>query len=141
MVGFWNGSDSEMRRHLHRKTAGLPDAALDLLDPLLEVRVAGIDVAPGVEDGDDRLAGVVAAVKAHLRGARAVAEGAEILDAVPAMASEFFGLLAGGGIDHLKSEVVIVIGLGPESSAGLIRSGLTPHRHYCGPNAEIKEAS
>jgi hypothetical protein len=105
VVGFWNGSDSESAGILHRKAAGLPDAALDLLDPLLEMRVAGIDVAPGVDDGDHRLARVVAAVKAHLRGARAVAEGAEILDAIPAMASEFFGLLAGGGIGHLNSQL------------------------------------
>jgi hypothetical protein len=80
------------RRHLDRKAAGLPDAALDLLDALLKWR-GRVDVAPGVDDGDHRLARVVAAVIAHLRGARAVAEGAQVLDAVPAMASEFFGFL------------------------------------------------
>ena len=38
------------RRHLDREAARLPDAALDLLGALAEVRVAGVDVAPGVED-------------------------------------------------------------------------------------------
>ena len=44
------------RRHLDREPAGLPDAALDLLDALLEMRVARVDVAPGVDDRDHRLA-------------------------------------------------------------------------------------
>ncbi len=82
------------RRHLDREAAGLPDAALDLLGALLEVRVAGVDVAPGVDDRDHRLAGVVAAVIAHLRGARAVAERAHVLHAVPAVAAQLLGRLA-----------------------------------------------
>ena len=44
------------RRHLDRETAGLPDAALDFLGARAEMAVARIDVAPGVEHGDDRLA-------------------------------------------------------------------------------------
>ena len=76
------------RRHLHRESPRLPDTALDLLDPLLEVRVAGIDVAPGVEDRDHRLAGVVRARVAHLRGARTVAERAQVVHAVPAVAAQ-----------------------------------------------------
>ena len=62
------------RRHLDREAAGLPDAALHLLGALAEVRVARVDVAPRVDDRDHRLAEVVAARVAHLRGARAVAE-------------------------------------------------------------------
>ena len=76
------------RRHFHREAARLPYAALHFLDALLEVGVAGIDVAPGVDDGDHRLAGVVAAVVTHLRRARAVAEGAHVLGAVPAVAAQ-----------------------------------------------------
>ena len=49
--------------------------------------VAGIDVAPGVNDRDDRFARIVRAVIAHLRGARTMAERAKIVDAVPAVAA------------------------------------------------------
>ena len=45
------------RRHLEREAAGLQHAALHLLGALPEMRVAGVDVAPGVDDRDDRLAG------------------------------------------------------------------------------------
>ena len=38
------------RRHLDREPAGRPHAALHLLHPLLEMRVARVDVAPGVDD-------------------------------------------------------------------------------------------
>ena len=60
------------RRHLDRKSARLPDAALHFLGALAEVRVARIDVAPRVDDRDNGLADVFAARIAHLRGARAV---------------------------------------------------------------------
>jgi hypothetical protein len=75
------------RRHLHRKAPGLPNTALDLFHPLLEVGVTGVDVAPSVDDGNHRFARVVTAVVAHLRGARAVAKGAQVFHAVPAVAS------------------------------------------------------
>ena len=55
------------RRHLERKSARLEHAALHVLGALLEMRVAGIDVAPGVEDGDHRLAGIILGGVAHLR--------------------------------------------------------------------------
>ena len=61
-------------RDLHREPARLPDAALDLLGAHPEVRVAGIGVAPGVQDRDDRLAGDVLGAEAGLLRARAVAE-------------------------------------------------------------------
>ena len=60
------------------------------------MRVAGVDVAPGVDDRDHRFAGVVAAVIAHLGRTRAVPERAEVFDTVPAVAAEFFRLFAGG---------------------------------------------
>ena len=80
------------RRHLDRKAAGLPDAALHLLGALAEMAMAGIDVAPGVDDGDDRLAAIVLASEAHLRRARAVAERAQVLDPVPAVAAQLAGV-------------------------------------------------
>ena len=96
------------RRHLEREPARLPHAALHVLDALLEVRVARVDVAPRVDDRDDRLAAVIRGVEAHLRGARAVAEGPQVVHAVPAVAAEFLGSFAGhaanlaragGGVD------------------------------------------
>src|SRR5579862_1359710 len=36
--------------HFHGKTAGLPDAALNVFGALAEMAVAGIDVAPSVDD-------------------------------------------------------------------------------------------
>ena len=69
------------RRDFDRESARLPHAALHLFDALLEVHVAGADVAPGVEDADDGLAGVVGAVVAHLRDAGALAERAEVVRA------------------------------------------------------------
>src|SRR5690606_11530728 len=80
------------------------DAALDLLDALLEVAVAGIDVAPGIDDGDHRIARIVGAVIAHLRGARAVAERTQVLDAVPAVAAQILGALALGCVGHDVAE-------------------------------------
>ena len=84
------------RRHLDRKAARLPDPALHFLGALPEMRVAGIDVAPRVDDGDDRLALVVGARIAHLRRARAMAERAHVVRAVPAMGAQLFGFLAVG---------------------------------------------
>ena len=83
------------RRQFDREAARLPHAALHLLDPLLEVGVAGVDVAPGVDDRDHRLACIIGAVVAHLRRARAMAEGAQIVHPVPAMTAKVFGALAG----------------------------------------------
>ena len=68
------------------------------------MRVAGIDVTPGVDDRDHRLAGVVAARVAHLRGPRAVAEGAQIRGAIPAPGAQVFGNLA--GFLHRRVETV-----------------------------------
>ena len=83
--------------HLDGKAAGLPHAALDLLRAAAEMGVALIDLAPGVDDRDHRLAGVVLAAVAHLQGARAVTEGAQILGTVPAMAAQLFRGFSGHG--------------------------------------------
>ncbi len=50
------------RRQLDRKAAGLQHAALHVLGARAQVRVAEIDVAPGVDDADDRLAGPIGGV-------------------------------------------------------------------------------
>ena len=60
------------------------------------MRVARVDVAPRVDDRDDRLALVVGARVAHLRRARAMAERAHVVRAEPAMRAQFFRLLARG---------------------------------------------
>ena len=54
------------RRHLQRETARLQNAALHVLRPLAQVCVAGIDIAPGVDDADDRAFAPIALVIAHL---------------------------------------------------------------------------
>ena len=66
-------------RHAAAGGVGLQHAALHILDPLLEVRVAGIDVGPCVDDGDDRPASPILAVIAHLHEARAMAEAAQMV--------------------------------------------------------------
>ena len=79
------------RRQLDGKAAGLPDAALDVLGALAQMAVAGVDLAPGVEDADHRLAGPVGAVVAELPEPRAMAERAQIVAAEPAVAAQFLG--------------------------------------------------
>src|SRR5476649_1988205 len=44
-----------LHRDDRRKSAGLPDSALDVFDALRKVRVAGLEVGPGRQDADDRL--------------------------------------------------------------------------------------
>ena len=69
-VGFGDGE----RGDLDREAAGRPDAAFDGFGALPQVRVTGIDFAPGVEDGDDRLADEIFVAHAELLHARAMAE-------------------------------------------------------------------
>jgi len=93
------------RRHLDREAAGLVDAALDLLRARAEVGMARVDVAPGVDDRDHGLARVVGAVVAHLRGARAMAERPQVVDAVPAVAAQLLRFLLPLGGHGLSSVV------------------------------------
>ena len=105
-------------RHLQRETARLPHAALHLLGALPEMRMAVVDVRPGIDDRDHRLARVVGAVVAHLRRARAMAERAQVLDAEPAVANEVprgvfswrdcIYLRAGGDMAKKRSEPRVV---------------------------------
>src|SRR5207247_117908 len=100
--------------HLDRKSARLPHAALDFLRTRAEVRVAGIDVAPGVDDGDHRFPRVIALVVAHLRGARAVVEGLAVAYAVPAVAAQLFGAFSRGHSGSLDFELQFY----PDNSRG-----------------------
>ena len=72
------GLAQRQQRDLHREAAGLPDAALDVFGAQAEMRVAGVGVAPRVEDGDDRLAGHVVGAEAGLlaraSGGRTIAD-------------------------------------------------------------------
>ena len=71
------------------------EVALHVLGAGLEVRVASVDVAPRIQDRDDRLVLPVVCIQAHLAQARAMAERAEVLQAQPTMGTECVGRLAG----------------------------------------------
>src|SRR4029077_3346353 len=74
-----------------------PDAALHLLYPLLEMRVTGIDVAPGIDDADHRLDPVILSVETHLRCTGSVTERTHVLLSVPTVTSQIFRLPTGHG--------------------------------------------
>ena len=88
------------RRQLDREAAGLQDAALHMLDPLLEMDMALVDVGPGVDDPDDRFTFPVGRVIAHLHRPRAVPEGPQIVDAEPFVTAKF---LVGLALAHVHS--------------------------------------
>ena len=67
------------RRQLERKSARLQHAALHVLGARAQMRVAGVDVAPGVDDADHRLAVPILGVVAELAQPRAMAERAQVL--------------------------------------------------------------
>src|SRR5690606_37554731 len=75
-------------RYLDGIAAGLPDAALHRLRPLAQMRVAGADLAPGVENANDRLAQKLLAPKPHLLRALAVREATHVGSRVPALAAK-----------------------------------------------------
>ena len=76
------------RRQFDRKSAGLQYAALDVLGARPQMHVAGIDLAPGIDDADDRLAAPILGVIADLTQPRAVAERTQVIDAEPAVAAQ-----------------------------------------------------
>src|SRR5262245_16919771 len=82
------------RRQLDRKAAGLQHAALDVLGTRAQMRVTRIDLAPGVDDADDRPAGPVVGIIAELAQPRAMTERTQVIDAEPTMAAQIFGTLA-----------------------------------------------
>ena len=78
------------RRHFEGKATGLQHAALDVVDTLAKVHVAGIEVRPAVQDGNQRLAFPVLAVVPHLHDPGAMVEGAKVIVRQPALAAQFF---------------------------------------------------
>src|SRR5262249_55633234 len=81
-------------RQLDGKAAGLQHAAFHVARPRPQMRVTRVDLAPGIDDADDRSAGPVIGIVAELAQPRAVAERAQIVDAEPAMAAQIFRTLA-----------------------------------------------
>src|SRR3981081_2421473 len=103
VVGLRKLSDSDSAGSSIGKPPAWQDAAFDVLDPALEVHVAGLSVRPGVEDGDDRPADPILRRVAHLHGARAMAEGAQIVGREPARAAELGGGLFPGDGHRISS--------------------------------------
>ena len=87
-------------RQFDGKTAGLPDAAFHVFGAVAQMPVTSVDVAPGVEDADHRLAGPIVAVVAELPEPRAMAERAQIIAAEPAVAAQFRGCFCPGIHGH-----------------------------------------
>jgi len=81
------------RRQLDWKAAGLQHTALDVLRPRAQVRVTGVDLAPGIDDADDGSAAPVGRVITELAQPRTVPERAQIVDAEPAVAAQVLGTL------------------------------------------------
>src|ERR1700730_18469985 len=78
-------------RHFDGESTGLPDPTLNFFSSFLKVCVAGIDFAPCIHNGDDWLARVVRRRVPHLCRSRSMSEGAEVVNSVPAMTSQFLG--------------------------------------------------
>ena len=81
------------RRQFDRKAAGLQHTALDVLRACPQVGVTGVDLAPGVDDGDDRPPAPIVGIVAELTQPRTMTERAQIVDAEPTMAAQVFGTL------------------------------------------------
>ena len=87
--GLDDGLGQRDRRQLDRETTRLQNAALDVFDALLEVTVAGADIAPGVDDGDHGFAHPVIGAVAQLHHARAVTKRAQVVRRHPARTAQF----------------------------------------------------
>ena len=72
------------RRQLQGKAARLKHAALDVLNAGLEMGVTLVDVRPGIDDPDHRPTLVLLPRVPHLRHARTLTEGAEVVGIEPA---------------------------------------------------------
>ncbi len=133
------------RRQLDREAAGLQHAALHVLGARPQMLMAETEVAPGIDDADHRLALPVGGVVAALARARAVAEGAQIVDPEPAVAAEVFRTFTVG--HSYRSNWLSRRSAGPASpkissvssgkiSSRVIRSpGLVPQRTMSTHNA------
>ena len=67
------------------------------------VVMAGVDLAPRVDDGDDGLTGEVLFAKAGLLHAGAVAEASHVVGAKPTVTTEFLGTFG-----HLRYDIEVV---------------------------------
>src|SRR5262249_13163442 len=79
-----------------RKASGLQHATLHVFRALAQMRMTEIDIAPGIDDPDDRLTGPIGRIKTALPQPRAMPEGAQIADAEPAMAAQLLRAFAFG---------------------------------------------
>jgi hypothetical protein len=98
------------RRHFEGEAPGLQHATPHVLGPRAQMGVAGVDLAPGIDDADHRLAVPVGGVEADLAQPRAVPEGAQIGNAEPAMAAQVlrgFPLLAHGRSFRVATAAVV----------------------------------
>ena len=88
------------RRQFHRKAPGHQNAAFDVFHPLLEMHMAGLKVRPRIDDRNDRFAGPFLGRIAHLHGARAMAEAAQIGGAEPPRRAQILGRATRGLAGH-----------------------------------------
>jgi hypothetical protein len=93
-------------RNLHRMPARLQNAALHRVRREAQMHVAGVQIAPGVEDADHRLAHDVLAAPAILLRPRAMTKRAQFIAAIPAPGAELFrsfgsGCVCGGHCDRI----------------------------------------
>src|ERR1700738_5366716 len=76
-----------------REAPALPHPPLHIFRTLSQMAVARIDVAPRVDDGDDRLARIVSLHAAHGRGPRPVPARTQIVRTKPAVTPQRFRIL------------------------------------------------
>src|SRR5581483_8922243 len=89
--------------------------------PLAQVHVARVELGPGVHDRDDRLALVVLGVGAELAHPGAVAERAQPVPAVPAVAPELLGCPPLGG--HVRPQPARILPISSRMFSGSSRLG------------------
>src|SRR5712692_7915020 len=87
--GFTNGSASDIAGSSIGKPPACSTPRLTF-SARAQVRVAGVDLAPGIDDADDRPAGPVVGIVAELAQPRAMAERAQVADAEPTVAAQVF---------------------------------------------------
>src|SRR5277367_80427 len=106
------------RRQLDGKPARLQDAAFDVLDAGLEMRMALGEVRPGVDDADEGLAGIISRRIAHLVHARALPERAKVVAREPTGGAQVFGSFPrhGGLVVSRFGSASMVIGKQPSRS-------------------------
>ena len=113
---------------LERITARLPDTALYRLGTFSQVHMTGIDVAPGVEDPDHRLAGMLLGSDTELPGARAVAESPQSVTVEPAAAVKLVRFADHGSRSQSSSRLAtwIRIAAGNDELGGLVSRAHIP---------------